>query len=209
MDDEQTLLLSAKSGDLNAFNGLILQYQNLLFNVAYRILSDEDAAADAVQNALISAYQHFADFRNGSFRGWLMRITVNMCYDEIRRRSRRPTQSFETVTADGQEFDLLDWLPNSSPSTEYLVETSELERTLQSALQTLPSLYRAVVVLVDVEGYAYEEAAQILGVPTGTIKSRLARARTQLRFRLGKMEELTVSPLWFTVRADSHQIPAG
>jgi RNA polymerase sigma-70 factor (ECF subfamily) len=69
-------------------------------------------------------------------------------------------------------------------------------------------LYRAVAILVDVEGYAYEEAADILGVPVGTVKSRLARARVQLRLLLGKMEELTVSPLWFTVRADSHQIPA-
>jgi RNA polymerase sigma-70 factor (ECF subfamily) len=208
MDEEQILLLSARNGDLDAFNALILQYQNLLFNVAFRILSDEDAAADAVQNALISAYQHFADFRNGSFRGWLMRITVNMCYDEIRRKSRHPSQSFEVNTGDGQEFDLLDWLPDPSSSTEYLVETSELERTIQSALQALPPLYRAVAILVDVEGYAYEEAADILGVPVGTVKSRLARARVQLRLLLGKMEELTVSPLWFTVRADSHQIPA-
>ncbi|MFZ5881405.1 MAG: RNA polymerase sigma factor [Chloroflexota bacterium] len=208
MDDEQTLLLSARNGDLDAFNELILRYQDLLFNLAFRVLADGDAAADAVQNALISAYLHFADFRNGSFRSWLMRITVNMCYDEIRRKSRRPTLPFERVTSDGQEFDLLDWLPNSSPSTEYLVETSELERTLQSALHALPPLYRAVAVLVDVEGHAYDEAACILGVPVGTIKSRLARARAHLRVLLGGEECHPSAPLWFNIQAEPYRLPS-
>lgn len=208
MDDEQTLLLSARNGDLDAFNDLILRYQDLLFNLAFRVLADGDAAADAVQNALISAYLHFADFRNGSFRSWLMRITVNMCYDEIRRRARRPTLPFEGVMRDGQEYDLLDWLPDHCPSTEQCVETSELERTLQAALQALPPLYRAAAVLVDVEGYAYDEAACILGVPVGTIKSRLARARAQLRVLLGGEECHLSVPLWFNIQAGPYRFPS-
>lgn len=208
MDDEQTLLLLARNGDLDAFNDLILRYQDLLFNLAFRILADGDSAADAVQNALIASYRHFANFRNGSFRSWLIRITVNMCYDEIRRRSRHPILPFEGLMRDGQEYDLLEWMPDHCPSTEQRVETSELERTIQTALQALPPLYRAAVVLVDVEGYAYDEAAHILGVPVGTVKSRLARARAQLRVLLGGEECQPSVPLWFNIQSEPYRFPS-
>jgi RNA polymerase sigma-70 factor, ECF subfamily len=205
MDEEQLLITSARNGDLSAFNTLILQYQSLLFGVACRILSDEDAAADAVQNALISAFRHFASFHNGSLRSWLTRITINMCYDELRRNFRRPTRSFNVTLDDGQELDLLDSLPDSSPSTENLVQAAELERVVQSALRTLSPLFRTVVVLVDVEGYTYEQAADILRTPVGTVKSRLARARIQLRLALGNLDELQATPLWFNVGAGSYR----
>lgn len=85
-DDEKDLIQAAQRGDLNAFNALILRYQNLLFGIALRMLGDEDIASDAVQEALISAFSKFSTFRGGSLRSWLARVTVNACYDEMRRK---------------------------------------------------------------------------------------------------------------------------
>jgi RNA polymerase sigma-70 factor, ECF subfamily len=207
--EEHQLILSAKNGDLDAFNTLILTYQDHLYSIALRITTDEDAAADAVQEALLSAFRHIQAFRNGCFRSWLARITVNACYDELRRKSRRPTQPLELVSSDGQEVDLNDWLSDSNPGTEYQIESSELEYAIHDALRSLTPLYRAAVVLVDVQGYSYEEAADILRIPVGTIRSRLARARSQLRLLLGDVEDLMPVPVWFNIRAGSyHQVPS-
>ena len=89
--DEQALVQQALKGELDAFNRLVLAYQDLAFNVAYRMLADEDLAADAVQNAFISAYRNLRSFRGGSFKAWVMRMVTNGCYDELRRQKRRPT----------------------------------------------------------------------------------------------------------------------
>ena len=158
--DEHSLIRAAQKGDLDAFNALVLTYQDHLFGIALRVTTDEDAAADAVQEALISAFRHIAAFRGGCFRSWLARITVNACYDELRRKSRRPSQPLERIARDGQEIDLNDWLYDPAPGTEYQVETSELDGAIRAALGSLSPLYRAAVVLVDVEGYSYEEAAR-------------------------------------------------
>ena len=125
--DEHSLIRAAQKGDLDAFNALVLTYQDHLFGIALRVTTDEDAAADAVQEALISAFRHIAAFRGGCFRSWLARITVNACYDELRRKSRRPSQPLERIACDGQEIDLNDWLYDPAPGTEYQVETSELD----------------------------------------------------------------------------------
>jgi RNA polymerase sigma-70 factor (ECF subfamily) len=89
---EKTLIRGAQRGDLEAFNLLILRYQNLLFGIALRLLNDEDAAADAVQEALISAFRRFDTFRGDSLRSWLARVVVNACYDEIRKKRRHSVQ---------------------------------------------------------------------------------------------------------------------
>jgi len=124
------------------------------------------------------------------FRSWLARITVNACYDELRRWSRRPVQSLEMISSDGEKIDPNDWLADPAPSLDFQVESMELAQAIQTALQSLPPLYRIVAVLVDVEGFAYDEAAKILDIPIGTVKSRLARARSQLRHALRNIEEL-------------------
>lgn len=205
--DEHSLIRAAQKGDLDAFNALVLTYQDHLFGIALRVTTDEDAAADAVQEALISAFRHIAAFRGGCFRSWLARITVNACYDELRRKSRRPSQPLERIARDGQEIDLNDWLYDPAPGTEYQVETSELDGAIRAALGSLSPLYRAAVVLVDVEGYSYEEAARILRVPVGTVRSRLARARANLRLALGDVEDLMPVPVWFNIQAGSYQLP--
>jgi RNA polymerase sigma-70 factor (ECF subfamily) len=187
---EKTLIRAAQRGDLEAFNLLILRYQNLLFGIALRLLNDEDAAADAVQEALISAFRRFDTFRGDSLRSWLARVVVNACYDEIRKKRRQHSVPLEQFNAEGDEIETSYWLvdPQADPEVQY--ETSELESAIQKSLSKLPAIYRLVLVLVDVEGLSYEEAASAAGVPVGTVKSRLARARLQMQKSLQTAGEL-------------------
>jgi RNA polymerase sigma-70 factor, ECF subfamily len=191
--DEIALVQSAQSGDLDSFNTLILHYQDRVFNTALRILGDEDIAQDAAQEAFISAFRSIATFRGGSFKAWLLRTVTNACYDELRRQKRRPTTPLEPETNDGEEMDSPRWLadPNMTPSEQF--EADELEHAIQHCLDTLPTDFRTVVVLADVQGMDYSEVAIAARVPLGTIKSRLARARLRLRECLRGFEELLPS----------------
>ena len=188
--EEQTLIRSAQRGDLEAFNQVILLYQDFLFRVAVNILGDEDSAADATQQAFLSAFRNLQTFRGGSLRSWLSRIVVNASYDELRRVSRSKNVPLQIYNEDDEEMESAAWLADTRPSPEEQVETSDLMDAIQNSLQALPEHYRLVVLLVDVEGLSYEEAANALNVPTGTIKSRLARARNSLRMSLQRYPDL-------------------
>lgn len=186
---ETELIKAAHRGDLKAFNLLIPHYQNLLFGIALGLLSDEDAA-DAVQETLISAFRKFDTFRGVSLRNWLARVVVNACYDEIRKKSRQQSVPLHQFNAEGNEIETSYWLvdPQADPEVQY--ESKELEAAIQKSLHKLPSIYRIVLVLIDVEGLSYEEAATAARVPTGTVKSRLARARLQTQKLLQTAGEL-------------------
>jgi RNA polymerase sigma-70 factor (ECF subfamily) len=180
--DELALVHAALEGDLDAFNRLVLAYQDMAFNLAYRMLSDDDTAEDVTQTAFISAYTHLKDYRGGSFKAWLMRMVTNACYDELRRRQRRPTVPLTPMDDDeNEEIESPAWLADPTASPEEQVSAGELDRAVQHCLENLPDDFRAVVVMVDVEGLDYQEVAQAIGKPLGTIKSRLARARLKLR----------------------------
>jgi RNA polymerase sigma-70 factor (ECF subfamily) len=190
--EEAALIGMAKQGDLLAFNRLITTHQTRLFNVAYRIMGDPDDAADATQEALISAFRKLKSYRGGSFRAWLMRIVTNACYDELRRRKRRPAVSMddlgeETLEADDSGVGTLR-APQDGPESEAM--RSELARAIQDCLDRLPDEFRVVAVLADVQGYEYREVAEVVGKPLGTVKSRLARARARLRDCLKRYGEL-------------------
>jgi RNA polymerase sigma-70 factor (ECF subfamily) len=187
---EKTLIKAAQRGDLEAFNLLILQYQNLLFGIALRLLNDEDAAADAVQEALISAFRRFHTFRGDSLRSWLARVVVNACYDELRKKRRQHTIPLEQVNSEGDEIETSYWLVDPQADPELQFESSELEGAIQTSLHKLNPIYRLILILVDVEGLSYEEAAAAAGVPVGTVKSRLARARVQMQKSLQTAGEL-------------------
>ena len=188
--DEQALIQDAQGGDLDAFNTLILHYQDSVFNTALRILGDEDQAADASQEAFISAFKSITSFRGGSFKGWLMRTVTNACLDELRRQKRRPTTPLEPDTEDGEEMDSPRWLadPNMTPAQK--AEADEVEHAIQHCLNYLPLEFKTVVVMADIQGMDYVEVAAAVRVPLGTIKSRLARARLRLRECLQSFEEL-------------------
>lgn len=192
-DEEKELIVAAQRGDLNAFNVLISRYQNLLFGIALRMLNDEDTASDAVQEALISAFSKFRTFRGGSLRSWLARVTVNACYDELRRKRRQREVPLEQFNMEGEEIEDLMWLIDPAALPEERYESYELESAIQRSLNQLTPAYREVVVLVDIEGLSYEEASIAARVPVGTVKSRLARARLQMRSSLLGCGELLPS----------------
>jgi RNA polymerase sigma-70 factor (ECF subfamily) len=187
---ETTLIVAAQRGDLEAFNQLVLRYQNLLFGIALRLLNDEDVASDAVQEALISAFRRFHTFRGDSLRSWLARVVVNACYDEMRRKRRQHSVPLEQYNAEGDEIETSYWLVDTQADPELQFETSELEGAIQKSLNKLPAIYRLVLILVDIEGLSYEEAAMAAHVPVGTVKSRLARARLQMQKSLQAAGEL-------------------
>lgn len=191
--DETALIASAQRGELDAFNTLILHYQDAVFNTAVRILGDDDMAQDASQEAFISAFQSIKSFRGGSFKAWILRTVTNACLDELRRQKRRPTTPLEPETSDGDEIDSPKWLADKSMTPAQKAEADELEHAIQHCLDALPSEFRTAVVLADLQGMDYAEVATASKVPLGTIKSRIARARLRLRECLHSFEELLPS----------------
>jgi len=179
--DERLLIEAAQHGDVEAFNRLVVAYQDRAFHLAYQLLADPMDAEDAVQDAFISAYLGLSGYRGGSFRSWLFRIVMNRCLDVLRRRKRRPEIPFQPVDADGQEIESPYWAVDPSESPEAALLGAELSRQIQAYLEMLTLERRTILVLVDMLGMSYQEAGRIAGCPTGTVKSRLARARVQMR----------------------------
>lgn len=185
--DEKALIAAAQRGEVRAFNQLVLTYQSMVYNLAYRILGDADAAADASQDTFLSAFHAIKKFRGGSFKAWLLRIATNACYDQLRYQQRRPTSSLETLLT---ESDHLPILTNPDERPEDYALRQELGRVIQAGLDTLPPDQRVVLVLSDVQGLSYQEIAEITRASLGTVKSRLSRGRTKLRDYLLEQEEL-------------------
>lgn len=190
--DEAALIKEAQNGDLNSFNGLVLAYQSLVYNVAYRIMGEPDASEDATQEAFISAFKNIKSFRGGSFRSWLLRIVTNACYDELRRRKRRPSTSLEELTefSEGSDSDEPGTLGTQTDSPESTTVRSELTSAIEACINGLSPEFKVVVILVDVQGYDYQEVSKVIDKPLGTVKSRLARARSKLRNCLQQYREL-------------------
>jgi len=188
--DEQGLIKDAQHGDLDAFNRLVLAHQDRLFNQAYRMLGEDAAAADVTQDAFLAAYHKLHTYRGGSFRAWLLRITTNLCYDELRRRKRHPTTALEPLDDDDQEIESPRWLVDSADTPEQAAERAELWRAIQRCLNHLSPDFKAALVLVDVQGMDYQEACESLGCAIGTLKSRLSRARLNVRTCLSAVTEL-------------------
>ncbi len=179
-DEERRLISSAQRGNIDAFNALVRLYEGRVYNLCYRMLGDGDSAADAAQEAFISAFRNLKQFRGGSFRSWLLRIATNACYDVLRSRQRRPTVSLDQDTdEEGESAPLQIADPGESPDD--LALRAELAQAIQQALDQLPDEQRAVVVLCDVEGLPYDEIAQIVNANLGTVKSRLSRGRARVR----------------------------
>ena len=176
--DEERLVVEAQGGSIDAFNRLVRLYERQVFNVALRVVGQTDLAEDVTQDTFLLAYRSLHQFRGGIFRAWLLRIATNRCYDELRRRQRRPAGSLEELAFEPRT----QW--STLPAAEEphaRAERFELAGLLAAALRQLPDDQRVVVVLSDIQGYSYEEIAAATGVSLGTIKSRLSRGRGRLR----------------------------
>src|SRR5215510_519003 len=142
---ETMLIEAAQCGDMDAFNQLVLNYQDMMYRISLRTLNDEASADDATQNAMIQAFRNIKSFRGGSFRSWLARVTVNASYDEMRRWRRQPSMSFEQVNNDGEEIESLPWMVDLSAGPEEHCDAVELRDALQHCVKALNSEYRLVV----------------------------------------------------------------
>ncbi|RFU86466.1 RNA polymerase sigma factor SigM [Streptomyces triticagri] len=172
--NDQELLARHVDGDERAFGELVRRHRDRLWAVALRTLGDREEAADAVQDALMSAYRAAHTFRGQSaVTTWLHRITVNACLDRARKAASRKTSPVD-------DAERLDQLLEPHESAEAPAERQDLYRQVIAALATLPADQRAALVLVDMQGYPVAEAAEVLDVPTGTVKSRCARGRARL-----------------------------
>ena len=176
--DEPDLIRAAQQGELRPFNQLILSYQGIAYNVAYRILNEPDAAADVTQEAFIKAFKSIRQYRGGSFKAWLLRIVTNSCYDLLRARQRRPTNSLEDLMEDPERAPQM--IHDGEGPEEHALR-SELGDIIQSGIAALPEDQRVVLVLSDIEGFSYQEIAEVTGTELGTVKSRLSRGRAKLR----------------------------
>ncbi len=184
--DELALVQAAKGGDLEAFSQLVNRYDRNVFRIAQHITHNEEDAQDVVQDAFLKAYQNLGQFQgNSKFYTWLVRIAVNEALMKLRKRRTDRTVSLDedVETEDGtMPREVADW----SPNPEQLYGQGELGDILKKTIQGLPPGFRTVFVLRDVEGLSTEETAEMLGLSIPAVKSRLLRARLQLRERLAK-----------------------
>ena len=186
MEPEDAELVSrSQEGDLGAFNMIVERYRSQVFNVAARILGNPTSAEDVTQEAFISAYRAIGKFRGGILRAWLIRIAVNASRDFLRASRRRPQESLDRALLN-PSFQV----PSGDASPEQQAIRGELAAEIHRAILSLAEDQRTVLVLVDVRGLSYEEAADATGASLGTVKSRLSRARARARDYLMQHREL-------------------
>jgi RNA polymerase sigma-70 factor (ECF subfamily) len=182
---DRALVEQSLAGNLDAFNQIVTIYQDYLFALVVRVVNDRDSAADAVQEAFFSCYRNLNRFRGDSFRSWLTRIALNAATDVLRYRKRRPADPFPEWEDDS-------WQPpageEASPEREAMRRQSS--KMLAGALAQITDDQRSAILLFDVEGFDYQEIADMTGVSLGTVKSRIHRGRLALRDILAPDMEL-------------------
>ncbi len=176
---DQDLIKLCKQGDRQAFNQLVEKYQERVVNIAYGLLSNKEDAYDAAQETFIKVYRSLNSFaEKSSFSTWIYRILSNVCKDMLRKRQR----SVKVISIHGDENEEKPHdIPDLNPTPEETVEKNELHRQVWDALHQLKSEYREIIVYFDMQELSYEEVSSALGIPIGTVKSRLNRARAALK----------------------------
>jgi RNA polymerase sigma-70 factor (ECF subfamily) len=186
VSDELSLVQAAKNGDVSAFEELVRRYDRNVFRIAQHITQNREDAEDVVQDAFLKAYSNLKQFQGQSkFYTWLVRIAVNEALMKLRRRRPERTVSLDEevkTEEDSVPREVADWSPN--PEQQY--NQAELREILTRTIQGLPATFRTVFVLRDVEGLSTEETAEALDLSIPAVKSRLLRARLQLRERLSR-----------------------
>lgn len=203
---ETVWIKKAARGSLEAFNQLVLKYQEIAFHYAYTLVQDPDTAEDITQEAFIKAYTNIRQVHGSSFRPWLLKIVTNTAYNLMRISKRHPTQSLFFKDDNSGDCESSSWLVDPAASVETMVERNEESRQLSKLLSELPVNYRTVISLVDVFEHSYAEAALILQIPLGTVKSRLTRARLHMMKNLQNEWLPQRHAGWFGYQAGDSQI---
>lgn len=177
-EEDQRLIRMAQKGDLAAFNLIVERHQRAVYSTCLRMLRDPHLAEDATQDAFIRAWNAVESFRGGIVRPWLLRIATNRTYDVLRSRARKPAASLDAQPYESEP----EWATVSvSEHPEEYSTRGEMSAFLEEALQQLPADQRLAIMLSDVQGYGYDEIAEIMDTAVGTVKSRISRGRSRLR----------------------------
>lgn len=188
--EERSLIERCKRGDLGAFNELVRRYEKQVYNFAYRLTNNYDDANDVAQEAFLRAYNAIGSFRgDASFSTWLFRITTNVFLDDRKRAKAHPHSSLDEYM-ELDESSVARQVEDPAPGPQTLTEEAERGKILNDAISSLPDYQRAMVVLYHTQQKSYEEIAEMMDLPIGTVKSRLNRARLALKEKLTPLREL-------------------
>jgi RNA polymerase sigma-70 factor (ECF subfamily) len=196
-DPDDDLVRLARGGDEGAYEQLVVAHQRRAFNVAYRMLGDYDEAADATQEAFVQAYRALGGFRGEArFGNWLLTIVLNQCRNRLKHWKRRARSKHDSLSdpVGGEGSDLQRELNDPAPSPLERLESRQLEELVREEVRHLDEEQATVLVLRELQDIGYEEIAQMLGVPIGTVKSRLHRGRSALAERLRRRLGATAAP---------------
>ena len=182
--DDRDLVGQARQGDREAFTQLIVQYQVPLYNTALRMVGSREDAADITQETFLRAWEKIRTLRDAPFKSWLFQIAVNLCYDHFRRGRRYG------VMPDEEQGGKIVGLGVAMPDPQERAEANERARIVRESIESLDHDMRVALVLRDINGMSYDEIAGVLGVPLGTVKSRIARARDQVQEHLQRSPDL-------------------
>lgn len=187
MPEAKAILVASSEAGLTAtFDELMAEYQDSIYNYICKMTAHDSDAEDLAQEVFVRAYQSLGSFRSEcSFRTWLFRIATNLCVDTYRRRKRAPRRTVSLdQPVDGEDGEVRREIPDWDADPSRILERRDLQARVQAAMDTLPEKLRSVILLHDIEGLPYEEIAEIVGCPLGTVKSRLFNARMRLRNKL-------------------------
>ncbi|MDD3270064.1 MAG: sigma-70 family RNA polymerase sigma factor [Syntrophomonadaceae bacterium] len=183
MVNEELLVKKSLQGDLEAFEELVLKYQNKVYSLSYRYMGNEEDAYDSAQEAFLKVFRSLRSFKgNSSFGTWIFRVTSNVCLDELRRKKRKPIPlSLDEPLATWNGNEVEKEIADPKPTVDILYEEKERSQYIQHLLDQLKPEFKAVIILRDIQGLNYEEIAEILNCSLGTVKSRISRARNEMR----------------------------
>ena len=190
MQQETDLIKRAQNGDVAAFETLIEEYQKRIFAIAYRMIQHQEDAADLTQEVIIKLFKNLDKFKGDSkFSTWVYRIATNTCLDAIKANRRHMAYSLDKEI-ETEEGSIVGELPDKGPTPEEAAERKDIQRAVRVAIEKLGKEHKRVIVLRDLQGLSYEEIAEILQCSVGTVKSRISRARGNLKKLLSQEREL-------------------
>ncbi len=178
-EEERNIIRKIQGGDVNAFELLVTEYEKNVYNLALRMCKNAEDAADMSQEAFIKAYNSLKSFRGDSkFSVWLYRIVSNLCLDHLRRQNRRPVRSLSVEDSDGETAEIE--IPDEEQAPERLLERKATCDAVRRGLDELNTEQREILLLREIQGFSYDEIAKVLNIESGTVKSRIFRARKKL-----------------------------